>query len=805
MSRWSLVYETFDSQAQGVREALCAVGNGYYCTRGAFEWAEADATNYPGTYLAGGYNRLQTEIAGRVIENEDLVNLPNWLCLRWRVAGGDWFNLMAVDVLSFRQELDLRQGQLSLALHVRDRAGRETRIESRRIAHMEDPHLGALYCAITPLNWSDSVEVRSSLDGRVINAGVKRYRDLNGTHLVPIHAGVFGGEAGGETLLLLITETVQSKLRVAQAARTRVRLDGGPPIPGATAADRDHVAQTVTVPLAAGQTLRVEKVVSLFNGKDVAIASPDLAAQEAVARAGNFDELLTTHVRAWRRLWDRCDIVVHDGSDVQMALRLHIFQLLQTLSPNSIDLDVGVPARGWHGEAYRGHVFWDELFILPFVDFRLPALSRAMLRYRYNRLPMARRMATATGQRGAMYPWQSGSDGREETQVMHLNPRSGRWLPDFSSRQRHVGLAVAYNVWQYYMATGERQFMALRGAEMLVEIARFFAGLAVPEGGGRFGIHGVMGPDEYHDAYPDAETPGLDNNAYTNVLVAWLMETVPAALAVLDDAQRHELRDRLGLDDAELADWDRIGRGMVVPFHDGDIISQFAGYEKLDEFDWDHYRAKYGDIQRLDRILEAEGDSTNRYKLSKQADVLMLFYLFSPARLAALFGRLGYRFDEAMWRRNIDYYIARTSHGSTLSYVVHSWVLARSQPEKAWELFAQALRADISDIQGGTTAEGIHLGAMAGTVDLVQRGFTGFEIREGALHFDPVLMDRLQTVRLRLRHLGHWLDVLLTGEDLTLTVGPGWTAAVPVCVDGQHRSMAPGETFCFRLGPNACG
>ena len=77
-----------------------------------------------------------------------------------------------------------------------------------------------------------------------------------------------------------------------------------------------------------------------------------------------------------------------------------------------------------------------------------------------------------------MYPWQSGSDGREETQRMHLNPLSERWLPDTSHLQRHVGLAVAYTIWQYYQATGDLEFLADHGAEALLEIARFFANLA---------------------------------------------------------------------------------------------------------------------------------------------------------------------------------------------------------------------------------------------------------------------------------------------------------------------------------------
>ena len=72
-----------------------------------------------------------------------------------------------------------------------------------------------------------------------------------------------------------------------------------------------------------------------------------------------------------------------------------------------------------------------------------------------------------------------------------------------------------------------------------------------------------------------------------------------------------------------------VSRKMRVVFHEDGVISQFEGYEELTELNWDVYRDRYGDISRLDRILEDEGDTPNAYKASKQADVLMLFYLLS--------------------------------------------------------------------------------------------------------------------------------------------------------------------------------
>ena len=123
-SAWSLVFDGFDPTKEGIREALCTLGNGYFATRAAAVWAEADDVHYPGTYLAGGYNRLQTNIAGRMVENEDLVNFPNWLALNFRIAEEGWFDVGLVTILSYRQELDLRRGILLPTVRFEDRKGR---------------------------------------------------------------------------------------------------------------------------------------------------------------------------------------------------------------------------------------------------------------------------------------------------------------------------------------------------------------------------------------------------------------------------------------------------------------------------------------------------------------------------------------------------------------------------------------------------------------------------------------------------------------------------------------------------------
>ena len=338
---------------------------------------------------------------------------------------------------------------------------------------------------------------------------------------------------------------------------------------------------------------------------------------------------------------------------------------------------------------------------------------------------------------------------------------------------------------------------------MLLEIARFWASIASYNTAlDRYEIEGVMGPDEYHTAYPGIDPEkegGVNNNAYTNVTAAWVLSRACDVLELLPKIHCLTLCERIGLRPQEIDRWQEISRKLRVPFHGDGIISQFEGYDQLVEFDWKAYGSKYGDIQRLDRILEAEDDTANRYKLSKQADVLMLFYLFSADELRLLFEQLGYPFDSDTIQRNVAYYLARTSHGSTLSRVAHSWVLARSDRSRSWHLFQVALDSDIADIRGGTTPEGIHVGAMAGTVDLIQRCYLGIEMRTNVLHFDPTLPADLGRVKARLRYRRHILDVEVDHDTLRVSSRSQSARPITMAYRGRFRDVMPGDTYEFRL------
>jgi trehalose/maltose hydrolase-like predicted phosphorylase len=792
-----LSYDGFDPETEGLREALTSTGNGYLCARGAAEWEDADGVHYPGTYAHGGYNRETTILGGQPVLNEDLVNLPNWLVLMLSIEGEDVIKLAGVELVSYRHELDIRNVTVVRQLRFRDGGGRETTLRSRRFVSMADVHHAGIEWTLVPETWSGRVEVISALDGRVSNRGVARYRELEGRHLDPVSPRTFGPE-----VIALKAETRQSNLYISHATRTRV-FRGGQQLPVTRTLYQmeDYIQQVLAFDVDQGVATRVEKMVSFYTSRDPAVSDTLVRAARSAARHDEFAASFRRHSAAWDELWRECDVRVSGNDQVQLLVRVHTAHVLQVCSPHTADLDAGLPARGLNGEAYRGHVFWDEIYALPFFNFRLPEVTRGLLMYRYRRMGEARAAAREAGWRGAMFPWQSGSEGIEETQRVHLNPLSGHWEPDLSRNQRHVNAAIFYNVWRYFQTANDLEFLDRYGAEMMLEITRFWASIAHfnPERE-RYEIHGVMGPDEFHEKYPDAPEAGLRNNAYTNIMVAWLCDTVGKLPSLLPASSTEGLRARLGIRDDELALWQDMSRRMFVPFQGDGIISQFEGYDELEELDWDAYRAKYGNIQRLDRILRAEGRDPNRYKITKQADVVMLFYLFSDEELREIFGRLGYDYRPDTVARNVAYYDRRTSHGSTLSFVTHAGVLAALDPKSSWDRFLVALHSDVDDIQGGTTKEGIHMGVMAGTLDVLQRYYAGSHIRDEVLYFDPRLPGELGALSFPMQFRETPILVTLSSDRLALAVHPeGASRPIRAGIPGDIRELCPGDQASFEL------
>ncbi|MCA9403390.1 MAG: glycoside hydrolase family 65 protein [Candidatus Omnitrophica bacterium] len=805
MMPWKLIYSNFDPEKESLREALCTLGNGYFGTRGALPGANASKVHYPGTYIAGVYNTLGTEIANRTIYNEDFVNCPNWLMINFRIDDGPWFNRQTVKILSWKQELNMQKGILSRRIKWKDDQGRITLVENHQIVSMADPHCGALRFSITPQNYDGDITIRSGLDGNIINAGVDRYKQLKSNHLEPCAHGKFGRDG-----VYLQMQTNQSKIQITEAMRTLV-YEGNHlirPELKVISHGRQRIMHECRVRVKQNQRVTLEKLVTVYTSRDHGVTDNCVIAQEKVAAIEDFETLFKAHQAKWRALWSKFDIQVEGDDFVQLALRLHAFHLLQSASTYNEDIDAGMPVRGLHGEAYRGHIFWDELYAYPFYNLRAPEITRALLMYRYRRLNTAKDYARQHGFKGAMYPWQSASTGEEVTQIIHLNPMSNQWGPDYSSLQRHVSIAIAYNVWNYYFTTGDRDFLDRYGAEMIVQIAHFWGSIAKFNNTiNRYEIKGVMGPDEFHEKYPGANEGGVKNNAYTNVMAVWVIEK---ALKILDDLLEDEDRNALLLK-AEITEddinrWRDITRKMMVPLDKEGIIHQFEGYIDLKELDWDDYRSRYDNIHRIDRILKAEGLSPDSYKVSKQADTLMLFFVLNFNEVKTIFQQLGYKLTKAMVKKNFEYYFARCSHGSTLSMVVHAQVAGMlGNNDISMAAFLDALKSDIYDTQGGTTQEGIHSGVMGSSIDLFLKQFAGLNLAEDRLSLDPRLPDHWRSIKFSVRFKNMWFHLHIAQDELTVTAKPlrglvlQAMTKIPIDIGGRAYELEAGKPYTVRL------
>ncbi len=790
---WKITYKGADPENENLRETLTTTGNGYFGTRGAFAGTKAVRdTHYPGTYIAGVYNNIATEVHGKPIYNNDFVNCPNWLLVELKIGDGEFFNPLTTDIISCSHELDMKKAVVERSVTFKDSEERVTTIETWNFASMANPHIGALRYRITPQNYSCSITLRSSIDGSVINDGVPRYRSLESKHLKTVVNEI------QQNTVLLHTKTTASDIDIYIRAK-HVFTGECEMQKGIVEAD-EIIGEDLTFIAREGKEYTLDKLVTIYTSLDQDTESAEKDSIELIKQMKDFEQLKAEHLQKWSNLWEKGDVIIEDDRLSQKTLRLHIYHLFVTASEHNKFIDAGMPARGLSGEAYRGHVFWDELYIFPFYNQHSPEITKALLMYRYRRLDQARDNAVEYGFKGAMYPWQTADTGLEETQIVHYNPVSGNWDPDLSRNQRHVSLAIAYNIWEYFYCTYDMDFLHNYGAEMMIEITRMWASMAkLDKKTGRYSISGVMGPDEFHECYPCTEEAGVKDNAYTNIMVSWLIHKTIEMAEHLPKSALEDLEKKIGFTVCETKEWDHLIHKLNVSITEDGILEQFEGYMDLRELDWDAYREQYGDIHRMDRLLKSENDSPDNYKLAKQADVLMLFYLLSPGQVCKILSLMGYTIPDELsfMEKNYEYYVKRTSHGSTLSHVVHSAVLKYldTHQEDKWSWFYSALKSDIGDTQGGTTREGIHTGVMGGTVDMVIKSFSGISRYKDHLEVSPQLPEQWNRIAFKILHKGYWLHFSISKTTIIVTQLAGDSEPFGIVVEGEYYTLKDSESL----------
>ncbi len=799
--RWSISFNQYDRQDELRRAALLALGNGLLSWRASapeaaallpeHDWQQA---HYAGLYRSGWYDEAPREVNGLTTRMAALANLPDPFGLSFSLDGQAWFTLDDALPKHYLQQLDLRSGTLQRQFEAIFQKQSFT-LEETRFVSMARAHVAVLRWQLHLPPSLSRLHLRATLDGSVGNTLIERERFYEGQRLQQVQLEHLPeGRAAASAHLHDVDR------RVAVGAHT---LIVGHSPDWACREEKGRAIQECVLTLDGEHTLVIEKRASVLVDDELPAADNAAARKHAVAALPDEDYqlLLEAHRQAWDTIWARMPMQVA-SKDHELPLRLHAFHLLQTVSPNSIGHDLGCPPRCWQ-EGYFGQIFWDELFAFPFLSTRFPELAMELLDYRHKRLDTARERARRCGYRGAMYPWRSARSGEDETPPFQLFPLTDHWIPDHTYLQRHIGAAIAYDVWTLYLATGDHALLRGIGGEMVLEIARFWGSIVEQDHDKqRWVIRGVIGPDEYHNAYPDAAQPGLDNNAYTNLMAAW---TLTCALDLLSELgpDAAELRARLELEDEELAHWDRVSRELYLPFLPCGALGQFEGFDHLARAPQEWLTEER---ERLDWMLEARGDSAERYQLTKQADVIMLLYLFSPPVLHDLLERLGYPMDKQSMKRTLDYHLSRITHESSLSKVVCAGALCYHDLDLAWHYFCETLRVDMSDSPDKGTLDGVHLGAMSGSLDVLQRHFLGIQPERHALRVMPRAPAALGRVESKFLYRGQALCVTLADGELILLADSMNQAGVRVHHPAGLTELRPGEKLCLpALTPDAAG
>jgi trehalose/maltose hydrolase-like predicted phosphorylase len=741
--RWLMTVDGWRPEHEPGIEAVFALVNGYLGTRAALEEG-SDASN-PATLISGVFDAATEEVAQAAATPEhqiiaaptpELVVAPDWSRLRIEVDG-EPLTIEDAELLEQRRTLDMRRGALIREWRVRS-GSRTTRLRSLRFASLDDRHVLGQVLELTPEDWSGPVEVEAIVDGDVTNDGGVR-------HLVDHRTQRLDGG------LLLETATSEKHIRLCFATAATLRENEGGEVVPQDAPTLTAVVQRWSLHAMQGRTYTLRKIVTVFTSRDEADPAAHAAGQLKEAVAAGVPALLERSASAWAERWACADVEVSGDEDVQRKARFAIYHLIGCANPDDEHASPG--ARALTGERYKGHVFWDtEIFVLPFFVYTHPPTARALLMYRYHTLPAARDNARAMGYRGALYAWESTDTGVDVTPAFVYNSAGERLEILTGLLEHHISSDVAYAIWQYWRATQDEAFLLDAGAEMLLEVARFWASRAERGEDGRYHIMRVIGPDEFHD--------NADDNAYTNLMAQWVLrrglETAEWLRTHYPDRWRH-LSARIGFEEAELVSWEEVAGGLVDNFDpETHLFEQHRGYFDLEDIDLRDLEPRTKSMDVLlgwSRLTESQ--------IIKQADVVMLLFL------------LGDEFPREVHEANFRFYEPRTSHDSSLSPSFHAIAAARlGDLETAEGYFERAANLDLDFGRGVTAAGGVHIAALGGMWHALVFGFGGMFVGEKGPRFEPRVPASWRTLRFPVLWRGARLRVTTTGNDAGVETEP---------------------------------
>jgi maltose phosphorylase len=758
---WKIIETRFEPGNGRDSESIFALGNGMMGQRANFEEAYSGDT-LQGTYIAGIYYPDKTVVGwwknGYPEYFAKVPNAPSWTGIRIIIDGQE-LDLAKCTVRSFRRELDMKQGLLTRSFTAVMPSGKTAAVTAKRFLSMSEPEKGVISYSLQITGGNGSVEIIPWLNADVYNEDANYDEKFWENE----SAAVDGIKA------VVVAQTRKTAFVVATAMENSFFRNG---LAVSEMPVMSTTVKTAGCSLATGYSdgdiLEVRKYVAVLSSTNHPLEG---MAEKAMRYAGEaavkgFGAMLEEHREAWNRKWEHGDIVIRGDIAAQQGIRFNIFQLNQTYTGDDPRLNIG--PKGFTGEKYGGSTYWDtEAFAFPFYLTTADThVARNLLLYRYKHLEKAIENATRLGFKNgaALYPMVT----------MNGEECHNEW--EITFEEIHRNGAIAYAIFNYVRHTGDQDYLAGYGLEVLIAISRFWAQRCNwSEEKNRYVILGVTGPNEYEN--------NVNNNWYTNMLAGWTLRYTTDSLAWLRETDRvkyNAVVTRTHLDtECELSLWNEIINNLHLPVnHDLGIFLQQDGF-------MDKMQQTVKDLDPAERPLNQHWswDRILRSVFIKQADVLQGIYFFED------------EFDEETIRRNFDFYETRCVHESSLSASIHAIIAARLHDiDRAYTLYLRTARLDLDDYNR-EVKDGLHITSMAGTWLSIVEGFGGMRIRNDSVCFSPIIPSAWTSYSFIIRYRNNPLRVEVNGNEVNVVNLS--EASIPLAVYGEQIMLEPHDSKKF--------
>jgi len=769
---WIVSEDKFDPKFLGKGETVFSLGNGYMGIRSVAEERYIGETR--NLFVAGTFNKFA--------ENE-VTELPNAADVLWMEfsLNGESFDLKDGKIHEYHRYLNLKDAQLVRRVKWESPIGDLFELAFLRFVSLDDRHTIVSRVIITPLSGDADITLVSGINGQMTNSGVQHFEE---------------GERRffDKKYMQLVQKTTQSEIDFVFHSVHTFKLDENSieaPDAHIEMDRRQILMRYEPTAVKKGEPFVVTKFSNIFTSRDNDLPFPyslDALKEyslDHIKKISNIGHcaLLEIHKKAWaERVWDVAPIVIETDNEYdQLAIRFAQYHM--TVMTPAHDNRMNVGAKGLSGEGYKGHTFWDtEIFILPYFIYQMPDVARSLLEYRYNTLGGAHKKAKENGYVGAQFPWESAwMDDGEVTPVWGAaDIITGKATKIWSGFiEQHITSDIAFATWQYSQVTNDQDFMDKYGYELLMDTAKFWASrLEWNEDAGEYHINNVIGPDEYKEH--------VNNNAFTNYTAHWNIKKAMAYYTELK-ADKPEIFARLNekLDlDATYEMWEnRVDKIYLPQPREKDLlISQDDTYLDLEVIDLTKYKNQENvGLMFKDYNLE----QVNKIQVSKQADIMVLFYLLEDL------------FSAEVKKANWEYYEPKTLHDSSLSLSTHS-VLASDMGDKdmAYSLFRRATEIDLGPNMK-TSDAGIHAASLGGIWQCIVNGFGGVRMLNGQLRIEPKLPDSWKELNFRLNWHGDLLKVHVRHDEFTITKATAVNESIEILHNGEAHVL--GDELTIKL------